>query len=74
MFPNGTVGEQFVAFGDDLAERRKVKRIDDFQAGRQLPAEKKTDDTDNAEPVGDDVASALPQPVGGQRIRFVDGD
>jgi len=72
MLPNGAVGEKFVAFGDDLTEGRKIERIDDLQPGRELPAEEKTDDADDAEPIGEDLAGALPQPVGGQRIRLVD--
>ena len=74
MLPDGAVGEKLVAFGDDLAEGRKVKRIDDLQAGRELPAEEKPDDADDAEPIGEKLAGTLPQPVGGQRIRLVDGD
>jgi hypothetical protein len=30
MLPDGAVGEQFVTFGDDLAEWGKVKWIDDL--------------------------------------------
>jgi hypothetical protein len=52
MLPDGAVGEQFVAFSDDLADRRKVEWIDDLKAGRQFPAEEKPDDADDAEPVG----------------------
>ena len=74
MLPDGAVGEELVAFGDDLAERRKVKWIDDLKAGREFPGEEKGDDADDAEPVGEQLAGALPQPIGGQRIRFVDGD
>jgi hypothetical protein len=74
MLQDGAVGEQFVAFGDDLTEGRKIERIDDLQPGRDLPAEEKADDADDAEPIGKNLAGTLPQPVGGQRIRFVDGD
>jgi len=74
MLPDGAIGEQFVAFDDDLADGRKVKWIDDLEAGRELPNEEKTDDADDAEPVGENFPGALPQPIGGQRIRFVDGD
>jgi len=74
MLPDGAVGEQFVALGNDLAEWRKVKWIDDLKAGREFPAEEKRDDADDAEPVRENLAGTLPQPVGGQRIRFVDGD
>jgi hypothetical protein len=74
MLPDGAIGEQFIAFDDDLAERRKVERIDDRETGRQLPNEEKTDDADDAEPVGENLPGALPQPIGGQRIRFVDRD
>ena len=74
MLPDGAVGEKLVTFGDDLADGRKIERIDDLQPGRELPAEEKADDADDAEPVGEHLAGALPQPVGGQRIRLVDGD
>jgi len=74
MLPDGAVGEKLVAFGDDLTEGREIKRIDDLQAGRNLPGEEKPDDADDAEPIGEQLTSALPQPVGGQRIRLVDGD
>jgi len=52
MLPNGAVGEQFVAFGDNLTDWRKVKWIDDFQARRQFPGDEKAADADDAKPVG----------------------
>ena len=72
MLPNGAVGEKLVTFEDNLAEGGKIKWIENFEAGRQLPRKKKRNDTDNAEPVGNQFARALPQTVRRQRIRFVD--
>ena len=72
MLPNGAVGEKLVAFEDNLAEGRKIKWIENFEAGGQLPRKEKRNDTDNAEPVGNQFARALPQTVRRQRIRFVD--
>jgi len=65
MLPDGAVGEELVAFGNNIAQGRKVKWIDDLKTGGQFPAEKKRGDADDAEPVGDNLAAALPQPVGG---------
>jgi hypothetical protein len=72
VLPNGAVGEKFVAFQDNLAEGRKIKWIENFKAGRQLPRQEKRNDADNAEPVGNQFARTLPQTVRRQRIRFVD--
>src|SRR5262245_34136947 len=74
MLPDGAVGEQLVTFGDDFAERRKVEGIDDLKASGELPAEKESDDANDAEPIGKRRAAALPSPVGGQRIGLVDGN
>jgi hypothetical protein len=72
VLPNGAVGEKFVAFKDNFAEGRKIEGIENFEAGRHLPTKKKRNDTDNAEPVGNQFARSLPQPVRRQRIRLVD--
>jgi hypothetical protein len=52
MLPDGAVGEQFVPFGDDFADRRKVKWVDDLKAGGEFPGEEKRDDAEDAEPAG----------------------
>ena len=44
------------------------KRVESSQA------KKEGDDADDAKPVGDDLAGALPSPVGGQRVGLVDGN
>jgi len=30
VLPDGAVGEEFVAFKKNLAERREIKRVEDF--------------------------------------------
>jgi hypothetical protein len=40
MLPDRAVGEELVAFDKDRAEGRKIKRIDDLEAGKKLPREK----------------------------------
>jgi len=72
MLPNGAGGEHLVTFDENLTDGRKVKGVDDLQAGAELPAEKKDRDADNAEPLADEFTSALPKPVGGQWIGLVD--
>jgi hypothetical protein len=72
VLPDGAVGEKLVAFEDNLAEGRKIKRIENFEAGCQLPRKEKRNDADDAEPIGNQFTRPLPQPVGRQRIRFVD--
>jgi hypothetical protein len=72
VLPDGAVGEKLVALFDDFADGRKVKGIEDFEARGEFPGEKKRYDPDCAEPVGEPFARPLPQPVGRQRIRFVD--
>jgi hypothetical protein len=63
MFPDRAVGEELDAFGDDLTERGKVKRVENLGAGRDFPAEKKTDNPNNAQPVKEDLLDA-PDPLG----------
>jgi hypothetical protein len=52
VLPDGAVGEKLVAFEDNLAEGRKIKRIENFEAGCQLPRKEKRNDADDAEPIG----------------------
>ena len=37
---------------EDFAEGRKIKRIDDFEAGRELPGAEERKDTEDAQPIG----------------------
>jgi len=74
MLPDGAVGEKLVAFDDDLAEGWKIERIDDLETGGEFPSQKEGDHADDAKPVSDDLAGALPSPVGAQRVGLVDGN
>ena len=60
MLPDRAVGEKLVALEDDFAKRRKVEGVDNLKASRKLPAKKKSNDADDAEPVGKKLARALP--------------
>jgi len=51
VLQDGSVGEQLVSFSKDFAERRKIKRIDDFEAGAELPRAEESDDTEDAQPI-----------------------
>jgi len=68
VLPDGAAGEKLVAFFEDLAERWKIKRIENLEPGRELPGKKKQHNANNAEPVGNQLARALPGAVRRQRI------
>jgi hypothetical protein len=52
VLPDGAVGEELIALSEDFTEGRKIKRIDDFEAGTEFPRAEESDDTDDAEPIG----------------------
>jgi len=57
---------------DNFAEGGKIEGIENFEAGRKLPCDKEGNNADDTEPVGNQFARSLPQPVRRQRIRLVD--
>ena len=73
MLPDRTVGEKLVALGEDLAEWREVKRIENLETGRKFPRSEKRYDADDTEPIENQLAGALPPAIGCQGIRLIDG-
>jgi hypothetical protein len=61
MLPDRAVREKLVAFGDNLRERGKVEGIQEPETGREFPGDEETDDTDDAEPIGENKLGAPKQ-------------
>jgi hypothetical protein len=74
VLPNRAAGKKVIAFFENFAEGRKIKRIKDFQPGGELPGKKKEQNADEAEPVGNQLTRTLPGAVRRQRVRLIDGD
>jgi hypothetical protein len=74
VLPDGAIDEELVPLREDFTEWRKVERIENLDLGQNLPGEKKGNDADDTEPVRKDLTRALPPTIGGQRVRFVNGD
>jgi len=74
VLPDRTVGEKFVAFGEDLAEWREVKRIENLETSRKFPRSEERNDADDTKPIENQLAGALPPAIGSQGIRLIDGD
>ena len=63
MFPHRAVGEQFVAFDEDVAERREVERIEYFEACGKFPGGEERKNTEDTEPVGKNIPNPPPRPA-----------
>jgi hypothetical protein len=71
MLPYGSVGEELVAFREDLAEGREIERIENFKTGSELPGGEEGNDANNTQPVGERCARALPEPIRRKRVGSV---
>jgi hypothetical protein len=51
VLPDRAVGKKLIPLGDDLADGRKIKRIENLELGEDFPGEKKADYPDDPEPI-----------------------
>ena len=73
VLPDGAVGEKLVAFDNNFAERRKIKGIENFEAGRTPPKPRKNATIPMTPSQSEtSFAATLPPAIGRQRIRLVD--